>query len=356
MSIEWMDNFQNYGTDETNLLDGVYADYNDAILSADPDGVSTGRVIKISSADSAAGYLRRVFSSNLTTVGIGARYWFTTLPTSSTYLPSFVMFNDVANATNVSLSLGTTGIISAYRGNASTGTLLGSTTVPVVTAGAWYHIEAKVLASQTVGTVEVRVNETTVLTLTGQDTVSGSNVHFSQAVFASDLNADGSGVCTPFYIKDLIAWNDSGSLNNDFMGDVNIVSLYPDTDVSLNWTPSTGTDGSNLIDESITDDTDYISADATPPAAFECTLTDVDDEVVLVKGTQIVVRALKTDAGAANLQAALVSNGDVGNGADRAVTVAATYWSDVLELDPDTGTAWSPTSLNAANLRLNRTA
>ena len=342
MSLEFMDNFSNYGTDESNMLDGVWAEVTGEVGVADPDGVSTGLVFFNNGNGT-----RKVLSAAQTTVGIAQRYWFPALPTSNNNT-LIKQFRDTANAAQISLGVQSTGILAVYRGDNS-GTILGSSAVPAITASAWAHIEMKVLFSQTVGTVEVRVNGVAVITLTGQDTCNTSNVECSQVYFGR------SSLQRSFYMKDLYIWNGGGSVHNDFVGDVQVVTLRPASDVNLNWTPSTGATGYNLIDESTPDDTDYISAGSTPPSPYLCELTDLDEEVVTVKGLMIFNRMLKTDGGSAQVQNSIISNGDAGNGSDRAITVAATYWMDAIELDPDTAAAWSPTAVNAARLQINRT-
>jgi hypothetical protein len=69
-----------------------------------------------------------------------------------------------------------------------------------------------------------------------------------------------------------------------------------------------------------------------------------------------IVRAAKTDGGDGSLQVSVVSSGTAGDGTNRPITVAQTYWTDVHDLDPHTSAAWTPTTVNAAQLKINRTA
>ncbi len=345
MSLLFMDNFSNYGSGATGVgksKNGVYADtINDVSFVVDPDGVSPGLVLAC--VDTAEEYIRKVLPNGAeTTLGIAIRIWPSELPVSNG--KSILKFNNASNSENLALQLNSTGTMSFTRG----GTVIGTTSVPVVTANAWAHIEVKIFFDQAVGTAELRVNGVTKLALTDQDTCNTALAECSQFKISNGTNFN-------IYFKDLYVWNASGSVNNDFVGDVQVVTLRPDTDISLNWTPSTGTDGSDLIDESTPNDLDYISADSTPPAAFECTLTDLDSEVVVVKGLMMFNRSLKTDGGAANLQTSLVSNSIDADGSDRPITTAATYWMDIVELDPNTAAPWDPIAVNDATLKINRT-
>jgi hypothetical protein len=63
-----------------------------------------------------------------------------------------------------------------------------------------------------------------------------------------------------------------------------------------------------------------------------------------------------TSGGAANLQATFQVNGADAAGTDRALTTAPTNYFDVVEEDPDTAGALTPTSINNGSLQLERTA
>jgi hypothetical protein len=341
--LEFADNFSNYGDVESYMTDGLYAELIGINLVDDPDGVSTGKVIRTDTVYR----LRRVLSSAQTTVGVGFRIWDNALPGSAGESPAIICFNDTDNAVQVMIRLNTDGTLSAYRGAEST--LLGTTATPVITTGSWTHIEVAVTFSQTVGTVEIRINGVPKLELENQDTCQTANVHCAQVRFGED------SFVSPVHMKDLFIWNGSGSFNNDFLGDVQVVSLRPDSDSSFNWTASTGSTGYNLIDESTPDDTDYISADSTPPAASVFGLSDLNEDVTSVRGLITFTRALKTDGGDAPVQVSLVSNGDEDAGEDRPITVAATFWTDVSETDPDTAAPWTRTGVNAATLKVDRT-
>ena len=355
MAIEWMDNFSQYGTTESYMLNGLWAELlsdngGTPSLETDPDGVSGGKVIKLY-----RGNIRRVLSAAKTTVGVGFRYYMTALPVSSALRPQIIQFADADNAVQVTLLVETTGAISVYRGlGQSGGTLLTTTATPVLVAGSWNHIEIKVLFSQTVGTVEVRINEEAVIALTNQDTVSTSLVECSQLRFcATSYNTSNyeNG-----YLKDVLVWNTSGSQNNDFMGDCQIVTILPTSDDTFSGWASTGANGFSVIDETTPDDADYITAEVADTTAAVFALSNLDPDITVVKGLQTVVRALKTDGGTATLQVALNSAGDLDNGDDRPITTSATYWADISELDPDTAAAWTPTTVNAAKLSIDRTS
>src|SRR3546814_17566377 len=83
--------------------------------------------------------------------------------------------------------MSTTGVVRAYRGADYLGTLLGQGSSPAIVANAWQHVEAKVVISDTVGTVEVRVEGVTVLDLSGLDTLNSADATVAQVALGSRI-------------------------------------------------------------------------------------------------------------------------------------------------------------------------
>jgi hypothetical protein len=370
MSIIWSD-FPNgqqgiYGSDVDKMLDGVWAQVDPVIgatelaLVDDPDPSvgSLGRVLRFDtpaggSSSSTWDVARFVLPDDSATEGVGFRLFIAGLPGTDKKGFRWEM-RDVNNVAQVSFYVLTTGAIAAYRGTPDSGTLLGTTSSPVIPANAWSHIECKVLVNDTTGTIEVRVNGVAKLTLTGQDTKNTSETTISQHAFLVSQSDFASGGNT--YLKDLIFWDTSGSVGNDFQGSVSVRDLYPDADIALNWTPSSGSTGWDLLDETSPDDAGYIQAGDPPPAAYVASLTDLPVDVTSVRALMPIYRSAKTDGGDCNLQLGLTPNNtDWDDGADTPITTAFTYRWDVSELSPDTGTPWTPTEVNSAYVRANRT-
>jgi hypothetical protein len=51
----------------------------------------------------------------------------------------------------------------------------------------------------------------------------------------------------------------------------------------------------------------------------------------------------------------LTSGANTDAGADRPMTTAFTYWSDVSEVNPGTGVFWTPTEVDAMDIEFDRT-
>lgn len=360
MSLEWMDNFSVYGVGAGpsaavgRMLDGPYAEVgtrgaSSTALVEDPDPLVTTTVVYLG-VDNGFQGLRRVLSSTQTTVGIAQRFWLTRIPTSTFVRPIVYQSRDVNNVPLTTVQVTPTGALEVRRGD-HTGTVIGTTTGPVLVTNAWQHIECKILHSATAGTVEVRVEGVTVLNLTGQNTSSGGLGCAQVAVHV--VGGGGGDQC---YVKDFVVWNGGGSSNNNFLGAVIVVGLLPASDEALNWTPVGAANGWSILDNAPPVDTDYIEAGTGPiPAAYAATLTDLPPNVTSVRGVMTLVRARKTDGGDGNIQVSALSGASAATGANRPITSAFTYWSDIFEQDPATAAAWTPSGVNGMRMRINRT-
>lgn len=346
--LQWMDNFSCYGGNWLLMLDGAYAS-GQPVLVADPDPtVPPGSFVMRPNG------ARKLLTGPQTTVGEAKRIYVDGLPASDVNMPYVCRFHDATNTPNVTVVLNNTGKLQVYRGDSGYrgGVFLGET-ANVIVSHAWQHVECKVFLHETLGTVEIRVEGVTVLNLANLDTIA-AGATCDQVMWGGNPHPTNGPIS--IYHKDLIIWDGSGATNNTFRGACTVVSVIPDGDVSSGWTNSSGANAWSLIDEGApNDDVDYISAPTPAPAACIVDLTSLPLDVTSVKGVMSIVRSRKTDGGDGNLQASVVSGASTGNGADRPITSAYTYWTDMFEVDPATAAAWLPAAVNAMKLKLNRT-
>jgi hypothetical protein len=365
MSVIWADNFQAYGTDEAAMTNGLYAQVDTSpgiTLENDPDPLAPAgsRVVRFpgngdpSSGSTSDINVRFAFPNGPTaTMGASIRLYCPELPIADDQSIEIFRWANISNVDILILELLTTGALRIRH--IENGTILGTSVIPVIAADNWAHIEMKVLFSDTVGTTEVRVNgnEVSGLTLTSQDTIASGGVVAAQVAFTQRATSTSSR--QRYYIRDFILWDTLGTQNNNFMGTLSIINLYPDADSSLNWAPSTGATGWNLIDEVGPNDTDYIAADDTLPAASVFNLTDLPADIVGVRALIPINRSRKSDAGDGNVQQGVRSGASTDTGANTPVTTAFSYRWDVSELNPATGVAYTPLEVNAVEYVINRT-
>jgi len=366
MALLWADDFTIYGIGgQAYMTNGNYAEVHPASFSgtttivADPDPSGTGQgVFKISGtansyAQTTSSFFRKAFPSAKTTIGGAVRLWMSALPSSTAYAPAIV-FCDSNNAINLSLVVNTVGAFTVYRGAPYTGTLLGTSAVGL-TANAWHHVEWKVKADNSTGTVEIRVNDNVVITLTGQDTTAQTEQSFSQMAFHHWESGSSSAILSTYY-RDYIVWDTTGSQNNDFMGPCYVARKTVTADSTFTWTPSSGATGYNLINEAGPVDTSYISAAWPAPAVSKFALDDVPADTTSIRGIMLMGRFQKSDGGDCTIQMSVDSGGTLTNGSTHNITTAFTYWTDILELNTATSSPFTPTEFNNLKLVINRTA
>lgn len=270
-------------------------------------------------------------------------------------------FLNSSNDSQVSITANTDGTISAYRGGARGGisfnaTLLGQSTQRFA-AGAWNHFEAYCRCDDVSGSVEVRLNGVTALSLAGIDTDMRGDGVISQFAIGSAVAGAQPLDGGTMDVADLFAWDDTGSSVNDFVGDRKVYLLMPDSDTAQeDWQLSGGVDSFALLNLIPADDGDsYIFTDPESPAPqTEVGLEDLPGDVVSVSGVFVAARASKTDAGDAVLVLG-VDAGTLGVGADHAVNTTFSYYGDAFGEDPDTGAPWTIDAVNAAKVSIQRT-
>lgn len=349
MALQFCDDFSGYGTGSRSasyMTDGLYA-FSACTCEYAPPSYDGTHGYALLSHDGTNEEFRRVLSTGKQTLGLAFRVYMTSLPANSSHLWAW-RFNNGSNVAIIYIRPTSTGAIEVYSRQSGVDTLIGATSGPVLTANAFHHVEVKVYSHATDGTVDLYVNGIQYLALTSKNT-NGDPI--KQVQLYNNNGALNYGL----YFKDLVCYDDGGSYMNDIIGTVSVISLAPASDVSFNWTPSSGTTGYNLIDEAAPNDSSFISADDSPPAASTFAIGSLPADVSSVKAIVTRVRAQKIDGGDGNLQVSVVSNGSESNGSDRPITTAFTFWEDIHYVDPDTTSPFTPSAVDDSYLKVDRT-
>lgn len=246
-----------YGTTRAYMLNGMWSAFegtynaNFITLQSDPDPLidTAGVVIRFNQngANGAWGNVlaRLTFPTAVDTAGYAARYWLNQYPVNDSFAGNpYWEFRNISNALIARVWVGASGQLLVYN---AAGTLVYTSDPAAITANAYNHIETKVFRSNTVGTIEVRVNGIV------KADVSGLNLGTTDIVnvaLGQDNCDDAVANCT-VYIKDMVFWDGTGSYVNDFVGAVSVYDIVPNGDDTLNWSlsstaPATGW---NLLDD-----------------------------------------------------------------------------------------------------------
>lgn len=251
-----------------------------------------------------------------------------------------------AGAIQGRLLIGTTGTFSYTRGL----TPVGAASTATIALNTYTYVECLVTIHDTAGVVTVRLDGTTVLSLTGIDTQATGNA----VADTIRLGNHGSGPTFQFGTEDLddvyICDGSGAAPHNTFLGDCRVDVLSPTADGAHSaWTPSTGTSHFALVDETApNDDTDYLST-ATAAARDSHAMTDLPSLTTpLILGVQHVMAARKDDAGTRQVKALLKSGATTQAGSvTHTLTTAYTFYRTVYPTDPATGAAWTVAAVNA---------
>ena len=140
-----------------------------------------------------------------------------------------------------------------------------TTVVGCLTAGAWQYIELECKPTNTVngGYLKIYVNGSEVADITSQTVISQAFLSVwgqKLEMFASNNQTEGEN----FAFDDIYMMVIDGVDHTAPLGPSRVVLLSPTAEATPNdWTPSTGTDNTALIDEQDWDTADYVDATAT---------------------------------------------------------------------------------------------
>lgn len=347
MALLFADSFEHYGTGtgaRVILAAGEYADAG--VSSVVTSFARTGsRCIR----DTWNGSLRKLMDTTHNEVGVALGFYVEALPSTVIQSPGFRV-TDVDNTTIVSLTVDPSGAINVFRGNYTSNVLLGATDSGLITAQAWNHIEMRVLQDNVVGEVEVRVNGNPELVLNNLDLGTVLPRFWVGGPGGSTSSMDR-------YFDDLILWDTTGDVNNTFFGPARVTTGWLAADESGNQWSVVGADsGAEAMTELVPDgDTSYVSA-AVVGMVSEFSIQELPPEAEAIAGIYIPTMAKLSVAGIGNMQVSVVSGSDVAHGKDNPLTAAYTYRGDVFEKDPATGQLWTKGGLEAALIRIEKTA
>ena len=245
-------------------------------------------------------------------------------------------------STQCYLNWDTAGYIRALRGD---NTLLGVSSMPLV-AGLQQFVEVKFKISNTVGTVEVRFNGATVLSLTNQDTQTTATSTWNTIRMSCGASGGGrSCIFDDTYVCDGVAGPVGGPTVNDFLGPVRAVGLFPTgAGASTDLTPSTGANWQNVDDASQDGDTTYNTA-VTPGDHDTYTMGNlgITGNVIAVQ-TNLMVRS--AGAGAETVAPMLRVNSIDYPGTAVGISTSYVDKREIFVVSPDTAVAWTVSEID----------
>lgn len=339
MALLWIEGFEGFGETTglapapSGIIARKYTGSGGVVGEVDMDinaGRYAGRCLTITDEND------WITSPDLTTddtISIGFAFKITAIPTNPSGL-AFLRLNDQ----------GTQGI--TIKVQKDTGKLIfysGSNVLEVsslaLSIDTWYYFEMQVVAHNTTGSYEVRIDGDVWMSGSGVDTQNGSNPYHT--LFRLE---GGTGLSISF--DDLYCLDSTTGLTG-FQGLHKVVAINPSSDDTVTWDRSTGSVNADVVDDGLEmDDTDYVYTSATPEQdlyGYE----NLSGDVTIVRGVQVMAEA-DIDSGSLNLAQVVKSGTTTSVGANTLITPGDQTVVRVIEEDPDASADWTPTTLNAA--------
>jgi len=339
----WIDGF-----DEIGSIDQKYSrnaevshDINPPVTSNTPFNYGRAHQLSRSSAEL---FLQKSITSGPYTVFFLGFHVFSSF--TDTAERDFIQFLDAQNSVvQIELrrfwdSVLLKHVLRLYRGS----TLLG-TTSDGLTQNGWTWLSVKYVCSQTNGVVEVKLNNATVLTFTG-NTQNGAANQVHRPLIRSGSSGNWYVFNGDFNIDNLVIA--TGLASDPPLPECRIFgAVVPTSNFNVQFTPNAGTNWSNVNEIPPDGDTSYNSSNTVGATdVFVCnppTLTGV------IPAVKVNFRARKDDAGVREL-APIIRPGTT-NHQGAAIEITSNYFNrgHIWQTNPDTGQAWNPGDI--ANLR-----
>lgn len=279
-------------------------------------------------------------TSTPATIGVGVAY----KPVSAAVASLFLRLLD-AGTVQLNFLMLSDGSIQVINGASVTLGTSAPGAVPAPTS-TFNYIEVKALISNTVGTVDVRVNGASVLSLTNKDTQNSANAYVTQVDICERA---GTGNETSF--DDFVVWDTTGSTNNNFMGDTRIEALLPSgAGATTNFAPSAGSNYQCVDDATANDDTDYVSSSNVGDKDTYA-MGNLASTIGAVKAVAVNTVDRKDDSGTRTHQHVTRLSGTESTGTAFAPTTTYVNHQSIFETKPGGG-AWTISDVNSAEAGL----
>jgi len=223
----------------------------------------------------------------------------------------------------------------------------------------WYYLEVKWTIANSGGNVQVRINGATIIDYTGDTQYQSAATWTTFSVGGIATTSAGS------YCDDLYICDQSGGVNDDFLGYVTVEALLPQTDAvapgsNASWTCGTGSDHGALVDEKppyTADDTNDYVYTATLNAYDTWEYPSLTAATATIYAVQVATCAKKTDTGAAtyvNVARPASTNRD-GGVTHSPSDSSYNYGIQVWDANPEDSQPWEVADVNGCEFGVKRT-
>lgn len=248
-------------------------------------------------------------------------------------LGRLITLSNGADAPQITIAVDGIGRLLLYRGSQS-GTFLAASTV-ALSVGVWYYIEVEFRIDDPAGYVRVYVNGGEFVTYTGNTIGVSGNATFGRLgiLGASSVQA----TIDDIYVED-------GTIR---LGEARVQTQRPAADTAQkDFTPSSGTSNYSRVNENLVDgDASYV-ASSTVGDEDLYDLADMSATPQDIFAVQVRIVARKDDAATRAIKSVIKSGATVSVGEEFFLSSSYTTHTDIYDVNPDTGVAWTKTDVD----------
>jgi hypothetical protein len=303
-----------------------------------PGFFNHGRALSIPNAASANSVICEASSAS-TEVFIAFDVLLEALPTTNPSLLAGCL-EDSTSHSNIAVTTG--GAIRMRRAT----TQLGSDSTFTFALNSRYRVEVRFVIADSGGLIDVRVDGTSVVSVTNVDTRNGGASGAINRVELRGLIHSSSVGATVF--DNLTVNNTSGSAPTSWPGLRRIETIFPNSDEVAQWTPSQGGLNYELVNDATPDLLTWVQSN-TSGQVDRYGLANLSGTPTAIDAVQLVTRAGRSDSGARTMRGLIRSGTTTSNGATftPAATPNGQYYRDTWHDDPNTSAAWTAAAVDA---------
>ena len=254
----------------------------------------------------------------------------------------FIFVDDVVS--QCVLRMNNDGTLEVLRGASS---VSGGVSTATLTLNTYVYIEMKVTISNSIAADSciVRVDGDDVINVdAGEDLQVSANATSDRFRLSNQVNS------IEVLFDDLYIFDQTGSENNDFIGDAFVAAQFPDgngTTNDFNGSDGNSVDNYLLVDENPTDD-DVTYTESSTPGDIDLYTFDNITGSANIKAIQINNVTRKSDTGGRTMRSVTRPASTNFFGTSRAPS-AASYFNEreILDQNPETSADWTKQNFNA---------
>ncbi len=261
-------------------------------------------------------------------------------------------FGDAINdARHVTIRLDQYGVIQVYRGS-HTGTLLASSKLASYRQNAWFYLEGSVYIDNVNGEVEIRHNTQTVISVVNADT-QNTPLDYTDSFWFGAFGGGGVSQLHDFRVDDIYVNDNTGSVNNGFLGNVRSLGEFMVADgshigMTIGGSSPAATNWQSVLNNSL-DETTYVYTATN--GVYDLYQPNPTLNSPLVHAVQVRASFRMTDATQRSTRLLLrVAGTTYDGGYEFFIDQTYSIYCDVWELNPSTTVGWTGAEVNGIEI------